>query len=184
MRIFHTKAFLLKQTFLSTNDVFLTFYSEELGKIQVFAPKFLTSKKRKRELDFFRLLEIEVFEGCKNFYLQSVRTLQVFSDRFSDWESCQMAFSWLQKIDVTFHSTEDSPVFFSDLLSLFLFFDVSMRADAQLFFDLKFSFYQGVLSDSVHDLLSISSLSFDAFLLEKKSWELFREQLEFLVREN
>lgn len=80
MRHFKTKAFILKRNPVNENHLFLTVFTKQKGKIQVFA-KHSTNIKSKflGKIEPLTLTNIEVYESPRNYYLQSSKLISKYN---------------------------------------------------------------------------------------------------------
>jgi len=87
-----TRGILLRKTLLSNDDAFVEFFTENYGRLKLSARKLGNSKKRNLEIDFFRLLDLGVFEGRHSKSLRSVTTTSVFSLFSQNLDISEMGF--------------------------------------------------------------------------------------------
>lgn len=111
-----TLAILLGQTFLANDDVILEFFTSKWGKISVFAKKFSRSQKRS-EIDFFRVLEIEIFQGRNSKSLQSATTITLFPEFESSLESNTIGWNWIKRLRDTMPEERPEEAFFSEVIT-------------------------------------------------------------------
>lgn len=93
-----THGILLKKTFMANDDGVLDFFTSDFGRITCFVPKLARSKKKAAELDFFRLLELGIFEGRNSKRLQSVSTESMFHGFETSYKASEVGFSWLMTL--------------------------------------------------------------------------------------
>ena len=79
MKEFHTTAILLRIIPLANDDALVSFFTGDRGKITCRIPKLARSQNRKRELDFFRLLTLDLFEGRSSYSVRGIQTDMHFS---------------------------------------------------------------------------------------------------------
>ncbi len=120
-------ALLLKKTPFANDDTLLEFFTEKWGRISVFAKQFARSKKRS-ELDFFRLLEIEVFQGRQSKSLQSVQTLQLFPFFESNLRVNEIGWKWISLLITILPSEQEDSDLFKEI---FLWFSLLNSASAE-----------------------------------------------------
>lgn len=108
-----TTGILLKKTWLANDDAVLDLFTAELGRVAVFAGKLARSKKRQLELDFFRLLEVELEEGKSSYRLRSVSTQLWFGRLSSDYTLSKNAFQVFDNLRVILPEEKALPDFFS-----------------------------------------------------------------------
>ena len=114
-----TYGILLKKTLLANDDAFLEFFTEEFGKISLSVRKFGNSKKRKAEIDFFRLLEISIFEGRTNKSLKSANTTQIFHAFEKNLPTNQIGFSWIEVLGKVLPPEKPTQILFKTVTTLF-----------------------------------------------------------------
>ncbi|MCF7846948.1 MAG: recombination protein O N-terminal domain-containing protein [Candidatus Gracilibacteria bacterium] len=100
-----TMALLLRRTVLANDDAVLEFFTQKWGKISLFVKKFSRSKKR-ADLDFFRLLELEIFQGRQSRSLRDVSTKRIFPAFLKSYAASEMGFGWLERFSQKF---EEAP---------------------------------------------------------------------------
>ena len=180
-------AILLKKTFLANDDAILEFFTPE-GRISVFARSFQKSKKRSAEIDFFRLLEIDTFQGRKTKSLRSSSTVSVFHGFGESYKATEIGFSWLEKIAKVFHDETPLAEVFNKIVKIFTHFNTNNIGKFDAFFRIKVLVYSGVFKR--FDLLQ-GDVYFDpihfTFFADKKSGtlkitNLSRQIIEFLRR--
>ncbi len=183
-----THAILLKQTFLANDDAVLDFFTPE-GKITLFVRKFQNSKKRRAQIDFFRLLEIEFFEGRNSKSLRSVSVQSVFNS-FSEngFKVMETGFYWLEKLNKVISHEESSPESFQEIIRIFTHFDAGNSKKFDAFFRLKILDYSGVLQrfDQERGDVFFDARSFRFYKSEKEGsvflCNLSRQIIEFMRR--
>jgi DNA repair protein RecO len=117
-----TLAILLGQTSLANDDVILEFFTSKWGRISVFAKKFSRSKKR-AEIDFFRLIEIEIFQGRNSKSLRSATTETLFSEFEFSLETNTIGWNWIKRLRDTMPEERPEEAFFSEVLTWFGIFE-------------------------------------------------------------
>lgn len=125
---------LLHITSLPTGDALLQVFTREYGKMTLRAKSFENSKKRRAEVDFFRLLEITIVKGRSNWSIRSVVTTSVFLVFQDSYELNQKGFHWLEKIRWCCPEEKEMGTFFHT------FIEILGRAEKQslFLFDLFF----------------------------------------------
>lgn len=111
-----TLALLLKQTLLANDDAILEFFTSKWGKVSIFAKKFARSKKR-AEIDFFRLLEIDIFQGRNSKSLQSATTITLFTEFESSLESNTIGWNWIKRLRDTMPEERPDEILFSEIIT-------------------------------------------------------------------
>ena len=111
-----TLAILLGRTFLANDDVILEFFTFKWGRVSVFAKKFSRSKKR-AEIDFFRLLEIEIFQGRNSKSLRSAITISLFFEFESSLEANTIGWNWIKRLRDTMPEERPNETLFSEIIT-------------------------------------------------------------------
>lgn len=117
MREQKTVGILLGQVPLANDDVLLEFFTRDFGRISIFARKFANSKKRALEVDYFRLIELEMFKKEQNFTLRGAKTLQVSHEFGTSYAVMIQGMDWLRQIK-TMYFEEDEKQFFEDIIGI------------------------------------------------------------------
>ncbi len=141
-----TIGILLRQTLLANDDAFLEFFTEEYGKIKLSVRKFGNSKKRKSEIDFFRLLEMGVFEGRNSKSLHSVRTMAVYSRFSDDLKWSEKGFAWLAVLGKILPEEKPTPILFQTICHLFQYAEGKYSDHFDLFFRVVILNFLGFLT--------------------------------------
>ena len=97
-RLVSTQGWLLQKVPLANDDALLTFMSQDLGKVKVFASKLQRSKKKNAELDYFRWLELNLVRPKQNYKLSGVKTLQDYSINLKSYERMEFGFTALNLV--------------------------------------------------------------------------------------
>ena len=113
-----TDGLLLKKTLIANDDAFLEFFTEKFGKVSVSVKKFGNSKKRKAEIDFFRLLELSIFEGRNSKSLKSANTTKVFHAFEGNFEINKIGFSWIEILGKVLPPEKPTPILFQTITTL------------------------------------------------------------------
>jgi len=185
-----TYGILLKKTLLANDDAFLEFFTEEYGKIKLSVRKFGNSKKRKSEIDFFRLLEIGIFEGRNSKSLHSVSTLAVYSRFSGNLELSEKGFSWLGTLDKILPEEKPTPILFKTVCDLFQHAEEKHAEHFDLFFQVVMLNFLGFLTrfDEVKGDCFFSPQTFQfspkPFPGGRKISNAARQIIEFLRRSN
>lgn len=119
MREIRTHGILLRQTALANDDVILDFFTSDFGRVSLFCKGLAKSQKKKKELDFFRLLEIGIFQGRSSKSLKYVSTKNIFSGISGDFSVMEVGFLYLQKIQEFFLEEKPMPDFFRNVVHIF-----------------------------------------------------------------
>lgn len=105
-----TLAVLLRRTLLANDDAVLEFLTPGNGRISVFAKKFARSKKR-AEIDFFRLLELELFVGRNSRSLRGATTMGLWPGFEADLKCNEIGWAWLRRLQDLPEEKADEQVF-------------------------------------------------------------------------
>ncbi|MCF7918111.1 DNA repair protein RecO [Candidatus Gracilibacteria bacterium] len=154
-----TLGILLHKTILGNDDGLLEFFTPEFGKITVSVKAFGRSAKRTREIDFFRLMELVIFQGRGSKSLRGVTTIKMFHGFNTNLELNQKGFQWLQTLR---HITsEDKPTqrFFEFICK---FLDEARNGDCPIcdcYLRLKIIQWLGLLPDLDSELCKREKIS-------------------------
>lgn len=127
-------AFLLRQTQLPNDDVILELLTSDDQKISVFAHKLSNSKKRRAEIDFFRLMEVVVQQTKNSWRLKSVSTQRVFAGCQQNYKISTTCFDWLKELYLVLPSEKNSPGVFQLLTDMYSYVSVETLAAADAYF--------------------------------------------------
>jgi len=140
MELFQDIPALLLQTIdLPGDDVILSLYTRDLGRISVFASKLQRSKKRLREIDFFRVLSVNLSKRGSSYVLKDVKTLRCFSVFSSDLELMEKGFNWIDIIRRVPEESADISLF-DNIIGSFIAVDARSVEVIELF--LRFKIFQ------------------------------------------
>ena len=132
-----TLGILLKKIMLANDDALLEFFTDQWGTIVILAPKFSKSKKR-AEIDFFRLLELNIFQGRKSKRLKEAQTLTLFPGFTKSYEASEQGYEWLQRIKKNFPEEKSaSQDFFKELVQIFHHYEEETSLLLDVFLRLK-----------------------------------------------
>ncbi len=183
-----TLAILLHQTLLSNDDAALEFFTSEWGRITIFARKFASSKKRRAEIDFFRLLELEIFQGRNQRSLRGVRVVSLFHTFETNYSVSQMGFQWIENLRKILPEEQPNQSFFQQVGEAFGHFEAEHLLAWDLFFRVKCLMKNGMFPhfDVVRDDIYFDPENFHVYK-EKISGGIFvenltRQLLEFFRR--
>lgn len=182
-----TLAILLKKTLLSNDDGILEFLTMEMGKITVFARKFAKSKKR-NEIDFFRVIELGIFQGRNSKSLRTANTFSLFHNFSRDFTSTQIGFEWLDILRKILPEEEIDTKLFKVIIDLFSHYSTEDKAKWNAYFQVKMLNFAGfwpkfdqIRTDIYFDPhTKLISQDFFADSIEISNIE--RQTLEFLRR--
>jgi recombinational DNA repair protein (RecF pathway) len=117
-----TLAILLHRTLLANDDALLEFFTSEWGRVSIFAKKFAHSKKR-AEIDFFRLIELQVFQGRNSKLLKSAVTTTLFPGFESSLQANQMGWGWIECLRKKIPEERPDNDIFTEVIEWFAGFD-------------------------------------------------------------
>ncbi|MCF7831207.1 DNA repair protein RecO [Candidatus Gracilibacteria bacterium] len=185
-----TRGILLKKTLLANDDGLLEFFTKEYGKVVLSVKKFSNSKKRAREIDFFRLLELSIFEGRNSKSLKTVTTTKVFNCFSTDLRSSERGFMWLERLRQILPEERPSSILFETVESIFKETTPEFIISFDLFFRSVILNSLGLLTrfDQERGDVWFNVQNFEFFLQETpgsvKISNTARQLLEFLRRAN
>jgi len=163
MREQKTSAILLKKTFMANDDAVCEFLTMEYGRITIFVSKLQNSKKRNAELDFFRILELEFFQGRNSKKLKTVKTVALFHGFESSFDSMNLGFLWHEKLRKICPEERPLDDFFREVLDIFSCFDEKHKREFDILFRVKCLVFAGIFS-SIDSKLSPSAKRTIGFL--------------------
>ena len=141
-----TLALLLRQTMLANDDGLLEFLTEKWGSIVIFVPKLARSKK-KAEIDFFRLIDLQVFQGRQSKKLKGVTTHTLFPGCTQSYDATQQAFAWLDLLKKNFPEEKPLPPgLFQQITEIFLHYNEDEALLLDVFLRLKLLDAAGLIS--------------------------------------
>ena len=138
-----THAILLRKTLLANDDAVLEFFTAEWGRVSIFVKKFAQSKKR-AEIDFFRLLELEIFEGRSSKSLRNATTISLFSGFEESFALAEMGFLWLKALQRNLPEEKPIPQFFGQTVKFFKHFSNQEKRKLDASFRTKLLVFSGV----------------------------------------
>ena len=189
MREKKTLSVLLKKIVLANDDAILEFLTLDFGKISVFAKKFAKSKKR-NDIDFFRIIELEIFQGRNSKSLRSATTNMVFHNFSRDFSSMKIGFSWIEVLRKILPEEEIDMDLFKKIIEMFSHFSVEEKNYWDAFFKIKMLDIGGfwpkldsIRSDLYFDPYSKSvSVARNSFSEEIFISNIERQSIEFMRR--
>lgn len=190
MRSTNTKGILLKKTLLANDDGLLEFFTKEYGKVVLSVKKFSNSKKRAAEIDFFRLLDLTIFEGRNSKSLKTVTTTKVFNCFSTNLKTSERGFMWLEKLRQILPEERTSSILFETVESIFKETTPEFIIPFDLFFRSVILNSLGLLTrfDQERGAVWFNVQNFEFFLQETlgtiKISNTARQLLEFLRRAN
>lgn len=182
-----TLAILLRQTLLANDDAVLEFLTSKWGRVTVFAKKFARSKKR-AEIDFFRLLEIQIFQGRNSKSLKNAATTTLFSAFEDSYRANQVGWAWIERLSQVTPEERPDEVFFTEVIEWFAGFDSSCIEWCDVAFRLRLLHHSGDCPrfDSLRGDCWFDPYSKTFLLEEKTNWISLpneaRQVCEFLRR--
>lgn len=183
-----TYGILLKKVFLANDDGVLEFFTSDYGKCTLFVPKLARSKKKANEIDFFRLLELEIFEGRNSKRLKTAETRSLFHGFEKRYEFNQLGFLWLEILNKILPEEKESPVFFSQIVGILGHIESVEIKKIEAFFWVKVFIYLGIFPrfDQIQSAVFFDPLNCQFFSkVHPNTMEitnLSRQILEFLRR--
>ena len=183
-----THGILLRKVFLANDDGVLEFFTNDYGKCSLFVPKFARSKKKINEIDFFRLLELEIFEGRNSKRLKTVTTKSLFHGFEKSYELNQLGFLWLEILNKILPEEKESLAFFSQVVSIFGYVESIAIEKIEVFFWVKIFNFLGIFPrfDQIQTDVFFDPMDCQFFSAARpktlKITNLSRQILEFLRR--
>ena len=190
MREKKANALLLKKVFLANDDAILVFFSDVFGQISLFCPRFQRSKTRQSEIDFFRLLELEITENRTQNSLKKATTISSFLSFQNDYLATQTGFIWLEKLLKIVPENAGNVVFFNEIVSIFNAFSLQCNAKFDAFFRIRLLREEGIFPrfDLVRGDTFFDPKTFSFSSQKKLNFlplsNLSRQTIEFLRRSN
>ncbi len=155
-----TLGILLKKTFLPNDDAVLEFLKMEMGKITIFAKNFIKSKKR-NEIDFFRVIELVIFQGRNSKTLKKATTFSVFHNFSRDFSSSRIGFAWLDLLRNIIPEEEVNHNLFKKIIDLFANYSGQKKEQWDAYFQVQMLNFAGFWPkfDSIRDNLYFNPLT-------------------------
>ncbi len=191
-----THGILLKKTIMANDDGVLDFFTADFGKITCFVPRLARSKKKAGELDFFRLLELEIFQGRNSKRLTAVFTKSIFHGFEKNYKISEIGFEWLEVLKKILPEDKPESLFFSDIINILGHCDKIILQEKKTdlflfsFFLVKVFCFMGIFPrfDKVQSDVWIELEHFYFFPTKKSNTSFIdnssRQVLEFLRRSN
>jgi len=132
-----TTGFLLKRTWLANDDAVLDIFTADLGRITVFVSKLARSKKRQLELDFFRILELELQEKNHNYTLRTVTTQVWLGKLQADYQMTEQLFSVFDNLRNILPEEKALPEFYNCSWQVLQAIDLENHIALLAFWELK-----------------------------------------------
>jgi recombinational DNA repair protein (RecF pathway) len=133
--------------------------------------KYARSKKR-QEIDFFRLLEIQIFQGRNSKTLKNAITLNLFSVFENSFSLNKIGWGWIEQLLKTMPEERPDAQFFSEVITWFSEFNEENAAWYDNAFRMRILQHTGDCPrfDSVRDSCWFDPASKGFSLEEKKEW--------------
>jgi len=163
-----THGILLKKTFLANDDAFLEFFTQEFGKVSMSVKKFGNSKKRKAEIDFFRIIDLSLFEGRSTKSLKSANTTKVFHAFEANFEINKIGFAWIEMLGKVLPPEKPAPILFQTISTLC----TNINAEEADVFDL---FFHVVILDFLGLMARFDQVQGDVFF-DPQSFEFSQQR--------
>ena len=145
MQDLKTYGLLLKKTLLANDDAVLDFFTGQEGRVSCFVARFARSKKKAQEVDFFRLLELELTKKRTSCKLKGVTTLHYFPQFDKSYRVNQGGFEILSTLISNTVADKSDPVFFKNVVQILGHLKPDNLAILRGFFEIKLFDYQGIL---------------------------------------
>jgi DNA repair protein RecO len=172
-----TCGILLRKILLGNDDALMEFFTPKEGKITLKIKSFGRSKKRQSEIDFFRLLDLNIFHGRTSNTLRSVTTTKLFHEFGTNLELNMRGFEWLERLRRVIPEEKPTPRFFEYTKLFFDFVSPENCKNADMYFRLKILQWLGVLPD-LKSYVSSSTDKIFSFLCQSDIRSVFEKILE------
>ncbi len=190
MSYIKTHGILLKQTLLANDDAFLEFFTLEFGKIVVSVKKFSRSIKKKREIDFFRLLEFEIFQGRNTKSLKNIQTISIYNVFSKDIDLNTIGFEWISRLHKILPEEKPFSNLFQIIIQLWTHVQEADLIKIDAFFRIKILTYSGTFP-RFDQIRNAGFFSPENFIFQDKPFPSshplsneVRQVIEFLRRSN
>ncbi len=140
-----TLALLLKKTLMANDDAALEFFTSEFGRVSIFVKKLAKSKTKNPEIDFFRLLELVIFEGRNSKSLKEVSTVSFFQPFEQSYRATEKGFAWLEKCSKVLPEEKPLPAFFAETIKFMEGINPEFLDKYDAFFRMKVLDFSGVV---------------------------------------
>lgn len=98
MKNLPTQGLLLSRHIMANDNGVLEVFTKDAGRVTVFVTGLGKSKTKIRELDFFRLLDMNLVTGRQHYRLGQVHTCRVFSGFGASYAALEVGFSWIKRL--------------------------------------------------------------------------------------
>lgn len=119
MKTIKTQGILLKKTILPNEDAFLEFLTPDHGKISVSIKRLNKSPKKIREIDFFRIISLEIQEIKQRKRLKEVSTTQCFNNFQKSYKLTQQGFEWIKLLQKVHEENLKNTYIFKKVIKIF-----------------------------------------------------------------
>lgn len=140
-----TLGILLNKTLLANDDAVLDFFTAEFGRVALFVKKFARSPKKMREVDFFRLLELEIFQGRNSKSMKNVACVTLFPQFSSGYQVMEKGFEWMTTLRRVLPEEKPDSAFFQEISHLMNSCHPDDLEKYDAFFRIKCLSFSGVL---------------------------------------
>lgn len=141
---FKTYGILLKKTLLANDDGILEFFTSDFGRMSIFIKKLAKSPKKLQEIDFFRLLELIIFEGRNSKTLRTINTISLFHTFEKNYRLNEIGFQWLEKLHYILPEDKPCNMFFKGMIKLFSHVEETNIEALDMFFYAKCLAFSGL----------------------------------------
>lgn len=178
---------LLSKTALADDDMLLHVFSPEHGLVPVFARKLARSQKKIREIDFFRIIEFNLFQGRSSYSLRGARTVRMFSQFSTSYKCLETGFNWKKRLTHIVPEGESAQQFFTEIEDIFHHYETSTSKLWDAIFRIRCLAFMGLLESTPHhtnkkDFLAIAFLRQPTSILATHSKNLNETQILNLHR--
>lgn len=118
MKTYEFSGILIRQVPLCNDDAILEFFTPN-GLSPVFASKIAKSKKKKPELDFFRVIKVGVSEKNDKLRLKTIKAEKIFWGVTTSFPLVNQGNSILKILGQIIHEKEDCQRLFTDVMATF-----------------------------------------------------------------
>lgn len=174
-----TYSILLKKTLLANDDGILEFFTSDFGRVSIFIKKLAQSKKKLQEIDFFRVLELVIFQGRNSKSLKSAHTISLFHKFEENYEINELGFRWLETLHSILPEEKKCNMFFKGIIKLFGNITPQNTPYLDMFFRAKCLIFSGIYPGSI-DIKKQDTLD----LLKTMNFEDFIEKIQNFKKED
>lgn len=183
-----TQGILLKETMLANDDVILDVFTYDFGRLTIFVSKLQRSKKKRAEIDFFRLLDLELSEKNHYYKLRSVSTKKVFHAFSKEYDLINQGFLFLVRLQKVLPEAKPLEDVFLLLCRVFEVLDAENKTIFMIYLRMQTLIFSGLMprfdlvrGDTFFDPINLE------FISEETEYSLWlnnesRQMIEFLRR--